>query len=184
MAQRTWTLCVLLVVAASVYLATVGVGAPPPHDSVATTGTEEDLPTTVLEARGRARLLHETMHGVLQVVHRDFFRDDQRLSIPSRSLEDVFKELERGSQVKMHWLAVNADAMNVDNNPRDDFEKDAVQALASGKPEFEAFEGNVYRFAGPIRLASQCLKCHVPRRTSTEDRTAGLVISMPLRAPR
>ena len=31
----------------------------------------------------------------------------------------------------MHWLAVNADAMNVDNNPRDDFEKDAVQALAS-----------------------------------------------------
>ena len=184
MARSALTLCVLLVVGSGVYLAAVGVGAPPPGDRVATTGTEEDLPTTVVEARGRARILHETVHGVLQVVHRDFFRDDQRLSIPSRSLEDVFKELERGSQVKMHWLVVNADAMNVDNAPRDDFEKDAVRALASGKQEFEAFEGNVYRFAGSIRLASQCLKCHVPHRTSTEDRAAGLVISMPLRAAR
>lgn len=184
MARRTWTLCVLLVVASSVCRAVVGLGAPPSGDPVAKTGTEEDLPTTVVEARGRARILHETVHGVLQVVHRDFFRDDQRLSIPSRSLEDVFKELERRWQVKMHWLAVNADAMNVDNKPHDDFEKDAVTALASGKQEFEDFADNVYRFAGSIRLASQCLKCHVPRRTSTEDRAAGLVISMPLRTAR
>ena len=184
MARSALTLCVLLMAASSVYLAAVGIGAPPPRDPVATAGTAEDLPTNVVEARGRARILHETVHGVLQVVHRDFFRDDQRLSIPSRSLEDVFKELERRWQVKMHWLAVNADAMNVDNKPRDDFEKDAVQALASGKQEFEACEGHVYRFAGSIRLASQCLKCHVPRRTSTEDRAAGLVISMPLRAAR
>jgi hypothetical protein len=184
MARRTLTWCVLTVVTCSVHLAVVGVGAPPPGDPVGTTGTEANLPTTVVEARGRARILHETLHGVLQVVHRDFFRDDQRLSIPSRSLEDVFKELERRWQVKMHWLVVNADAMNVDNKPRDDFEKDAARALASGKREFEAFGGNVYRFAGSIRLASQCLKCHVPRRTSTEDRAAGLVISMPLCAAR
>ena len=43
------------------------------------------------------------------------------------------KEQERSWQVKMPWLAVNADAMNVDNKPRDDFEKDAVKALASGR---------------------------------------------------
>lgn len=127
-------------------------------------------------------MLHETLHGTLQVMHRDFFDPNQRLSIPSRSLEDVFKELERSWQVKLHWLVVNADAMNVDNKPRDDFEKEAAKALAAGKPEFESVEGNVYRFAGSIRLASQCLKCHVPRRTSTEDRTAGLVIRMPLRS--
>ena len=138
------------------------------------------MPTTVVEARGRARVLHETIHGVLQVVHRDFFRDDQRLSIPSRSFEDVFKELARSWQVQIHWLVVNAEAMNVDNKPRDDFEKDAVKALASGKQEFEAVDGNLYRYAGSIRLASQCQKCHVPRRTRTEDRSAGLVISMPL----
>jgi hypothetical protein len=173
----------LLVLAAASRHAAVGIGAPP-GEHTAATGTEENLPSTVGEARGRARVLHETIHGVLQVVHRDFFRDDQQLSIPSRSFEDVFKELARSWQVKIHWLVVNAEAMNVDNKPRDDFEKDAVKALASGKQEFEAVEGNVYRFAGSIRLASQCQKCHVPRRTSTEDRTAGLVISMPLRSAR
>lgn len=182
MARKAWTLCVLLVIASSVYLAAVGVGAPPPGDSVATTGAEENLPTTVVEARGRARVLHETIHGLLQVVHRDFFRDDQRLSIPSRSFEDVFKELALSWQVNIHWLVVNAEAMNVDNKPRDDFEKAAVTALAAGKQEFEAVEDNVYRYAGSIRLASQCLKCHAPRRTSTEDRAAGVVISMPMRS--
>jgi hypothetical protein len=180
MARKALTLCVLVLVTSRVELAVVSAGAPP-SDPVATTGTGEDLPTTVVEARGRARILHETIHGVLQVVHRDFFRPDDHMSIPSRSLEDVFKELARSWQVQVHWLVVNAEAMNIDNKPRDDFEKDAVKALASGKPEFEAVAGNVYRFAGSIRLASQCLKCHVPSRTSTEDRAAGVVITMPLR---
>lgn len=147
----------------------------------ATEGTEEDLPTTIGEARCRARVLHETIHGALQVVHRDFFDPNQRLSIPSRSLQDVFKELERRFQVKVRWLVVNADAMNVDNKPRDGFERDAVKAIATGKHEYEAVEGDVFRFAGSIRLPSQCLRCHAPRRTSTEDRAAGLLIAMPLR---
>ncbi len=140
------------------------------------------LPASVPEARTRARILHETLHGTLQVMHRDFFDPSQRLSIPSRSLEDVFKELARNWQVKVHWLAVNAEPMNVDNAPRDDFEKEAVKQLAAGKPEHEALTGGVYRFAGSIRLSSQCLKCHAPRRTSTADRFAGLVISMPVAA--
>jgi len=76
------------------------------------------VPATVQEARTRARMLHETIHGALQVMHRDFFDPTQRLSIPSRSLEDVFKELERLWQVNVHWLAVNAEPMNVDHKPR------------------------------------------------------------------
>jgi hypothetical protein len=168
----------------SVFLTGTEVGVSQPGDPVAPAGTQESLPKTVVEARTRARILHETIHGVLQVVHRDFFHADQRLSIPSRSLEDVFKELERSWRVKVHWLAVNADAMNVDNKPRDDFEKEAVRALSSGKQEFEAVEDDVYRFVGSIRLASQCLKCHAPRRTSNEDRAAGLAITMTLRRGR
>ena len=34
--------------------------------------------------------------------------------------------------------------------------------------------------AAPITLTNHCLKCHVPDRKSTEDRTAGLIISMPV----
>jgi hypothetical protein len=174
----TWS--VSLVAASIALLAATEVCMSQPGDPVVRAGTHESLPATVVEARTRARILHETIHGVLQVVHRDFFDPDQRRSIPSRSLEDVFKELERSWHVKVHWLAVNADAMNVDNKPRDDFEKEAVEALSSGKQEFEALEDDVYRFVGSIRLASQCLKCHAPRRTSNEDRAAGLAITMTL----
>ena len=54
------------------------------------TQDNNNSPSTVDEARGRARLLHETIHGSLQIMHRDFFREDEGLPIPSHSLEDVF----------------------------------------------------------------------------------------------
>jgi len=134
---------------------------------------------SVDEARARAEILHETVHGALQVMHRDFFLEDQGPTIPSQSLEDVFRELTRSHGVELRWLVVNTNAMNVENKARTDFEKQAVKVLAEGKSSFESTEGGVYRHAGAIRLASQCLKCHLPRRTSTKDRAAGLVISMP-----
>ena len=120
------------------------------------------------------------IHGSLQVMHRDFFREDEGLKIPSRSLDDVFLVLADKHQVKVRWLAVNAEPMNVDHKPQDDFENNAVKALATGKPEFDAVEGETFRFAGLIRLPSQCLKCHVPRRTSNKDRAAAVAITMPL----
>lgn len=147
------------------------------------TGTppaETTGPTTVAQARARARILHETIHGALQVMHRDLFREDEKLTIPSQSLEDVFKELHRSHDVEARWLAVNTEAMNVDHRAQTDFEKDAVKALATGETEFESTDDRIYRYAGAIRLSSQCLKCHLPNRTSTEDRAAGLVISIPL----
>ena len=143
---------------------------------------QDDVPESLAEARGRARLLHETLRGALQVVHRDFFLDDESTAIPSRSFEDVFHELERSRNVRVRWLIVNADALNVDHQPADDFEKAAAKALADGQSEFDAVENGVYRFAGSIRLASQCLKCHVANRTNTKDRTAGLVISMSIKS--
>ena len=138
-----------------------------------------DPPSTVAEARSRARLLHEVAHGALQVVHRDFFDEENVHAIPSASLEDVFKEMSRSYRVEIAWLNVNTDIVNIDHQPESPFEKEAAKGLAAGKPYVEATDANRYRFAGPIRLASQCLKCHLKHRTSTADRTAGLVISMP-----
>lgn len=132
------------------------------------------------DARNRAMLLHETIHGTLQVVHRDFFDEDDAHVIPSASLEDVFDAMADSFQVEIKWLVVNTDVVNVDHRPSDEFEHAAVAALAAGKPYFDQAESDRYRFAGPIRLASQCLKCHVKNRTNTKDRTAGLLISMPM----
>lgn len=154
-----------------------------PAQSLATTH-EIPAPGSISEARARAMLLHESMRGTLQVVHRDFFDEDNAHAIPSASLEDVFEALAESYGVRLKWLIVETDIVNVDHQAEDEFEKAAVVALKSGKPTHEAVEQTGYRFAGRIRLASQCLKCHVKHRTSTEDRSAGLLISMPLNIKR
>ena len=140
-------------------------------------------PATEEEARGRARLLHEAFHATLHFVHEEYYRPDQRLTIPATTLDRVFTELEKRRNVKLHWLAVNAQAMNVDHIPQDEFEKAAVVALTSGKDEFERVENGTFRYAGAITLTSDCLKCHLPSRTSTKSRLAALVISLPLKTP-
>ena len=139
--------------------------------------------TSVVEARARAQILHEAFHGALQVMHRDFFDEDDARVLPSGSLEDVFKEMLRSHEIKLSWLAVNAKAMNVDHEPKSVFEKAAAKAIGSGNKQYESIGEAEYRFAGSIRLASQCLKCHLPRRTNTKDRAAALVITMPLKQP-
>ncbi len=169
-------------------LATIAFGAAPPDSSgtspkdekETTDPNDENLPT-LEEARGRARLLHETIHATLQVVHHQYYREDEGLIIPARTLKAVFKELARSQNVEVRWLAVNAQAMNVDHKPQDAFEKNAVRVLTSGTEELESVGDGVYRHAGSITLSSECLKCHLPHRTSTKDRAAGLVITMPIR---
>jgi hypothetical protein len=151
------------------------VGAMPPASGAAAAA----LPS-VDEARARARLLHETIDMMLQVVHRDFYQDDEGLPIPAASLKKVFRELAGRTNIELRWLAVSAQAMNVDHAAKSAFDKDAVKALASGADEFERVEGNQYRRAGAITLTSDCLKCHLPNRTSTDDRTAGLIIVLPV----
>ncbi len=143
------------------------------------TGGKAHLPSTLKEARGRARWMHETIHGALQVMHRDFFGDDDTLSLPSQSLEDVFKEMGRSWSIDIRWLGVNA-TKDDDHRPQDEFERTAAENLKAGKSEYEAMEKNRYRFVGAIKLQNECLKCHVPYRTSLEDRVAGLAISFDL----
>lgn len=139
-------------------------------------------PVSPLEARGRARLLHEVVRGALQVMHRDFFDPDDRDRIPSSSLEDIFEGVADSFGVELRWLGVNAKVMDVDHKAKDEFEKRAVAALAKGKREFESIEENTFRFVGAIRLHNACLKCHVPFRNSLETRIAGLAISIPIRS--
>mgnify|MGYP002628164805 CR=1 FL=1 len=139
------------------------------------------LPETILEARGRGRLLHEILHGTLQLVHRDFFDPNDHDFIPSATMDEVFQDLAISQKVEVRWLGVEGKTMNVDHKPKDGFERRAVDALRAGKEEFEMVEGGRFRRAGPIALHNACLKCHVPNRKSLEDRVAGLVISMPLK---
>lgn len=149
----------------------------PDNDSKLVQATNED------EARSRALLLYELAQGSLQVMHRDFFDKDNTRAIPSASLEDVFKEMDKSYGVRMKWLTVNTDVVNFEHEAKTDFERLAVKVLGSGEDYAEELGSQEYQFAGPIRLRSQCLGCHLKSRKSNNDRTAGLVISIPIKNP-
>ena len=136
---------------------------------------------TLEEARRQATLLHTAMHAALQVVHHRYYREDEGLPIPAATLKEVFSELEQEEHVALRWLAVEGQVMNTDHKAQTPFEVEAVAALKAGKGEFERAEDGMFRRAAAITLTNHCLKCHMPDRKSTANRTAGLVISIPLK---
>lgn len=138
------------------------------------------LSLTADQARRQAEILHDTLHTALQVVHHRYYREDEGLLLPAAALREIFADVQKRQKIELHWLAVEGEVMNTDHRARDDFEMAAVAALKADRPFYEEVTGTTYRRAGPITLRNECLKCHVPDRKSTEDRTAGLVITIPL----
>jgi hypothetical protein len=140
-----------------------------------------DLPASLEEARSRARWMAELINGSLQIMHRDFFDANDPNILPSQSLEDVFREMARTWSVEIRWLGVNA-TKGKKHRPADDFERSAVSALRAGAPEYHEIEDGRFRFVKSIRIQNECLKCHVPYRTSLEDRIGGIAFSFPFLA--
>ena len=138
---------------------------------------------SIVEARHKAELLHTTMHATLQIVHHRYYREDEGLLLPAATLREVFSEIEREHNIQLRWLAVEGQVMNADHAPRDDFEKAAAKALEAGQDFHEQVLDGQLRRAAPITLSNHCLKCHVPDRKNTDDRTAGLIISMAVSSP-
>ena len=137
---------------------------------------KEGGPVTVDEARRRAKLLHETYVATLQVMHRYYFKDEER-TVPSRALEDVFSRVASRQKVHANWIAVSARAMSIDNVPKTKFEKRAARELRRGKNEFEQVADGEFRRAGAVVLFANCIRCHETRARSP---VAGLVIRMPV----
>lgn len=166
----------------SIVALTNGRGDEPPGatQSVVANGAETDGKVSLEEARRQATVLHTAMHAALQVVHHRFYREDEGLPIPAATLKEVFSELEQEEHVALRWLAVEGQVMNSDHKAQTPFEMEAVAALKAGKGDFERAENGVYRRAAAITLTNHCLKCHMPDRKSTANRTAGLVIAIPI----
>ena len=146
--------------------------------------SNSDACLTVVEARRQAKALHTTIHSTLRVMHDRYYREDEGLPIPAAAMGEILRDVEGAEGVILRWLVVEGQAMNTDNVARDEFEKEAVVALKSGKPSHEQSTASQYRRAAPITLNNHCLKCHMPDRKSTKDRRAGLVVIIPLEPKR
>ncbi|MBA4020359.1 MAG: hypothetical protein C0483_24625 [Pirellula sp.] len=151
-------------------------------DEVCTVGTKIDVPSTDPQ-RQSAELLHETFEATLHAVHHHYYREDEALPIPGVAMKDVFRELADRRGVGVRWLAVNGQAMNTAHLPQNEFERNAVKALSEGQETYDETTDGVYQYVGMICLTNECLKCHVPNRKSTENRAAGIVITIPMKKP-
>jgi hypothetical protein len=151
------------------------------NQSIIANGARAKGSVSLEEARRQATILHTAMHAALQVVHHRYYREDEGLPIPAATLKDVFAELEQEEKVTLRWLAVDGQVMNSDHKARTPFETEAVAALKAGKKDFEREENGLFRRAGSITLTNHCLKCHMPDRKSTANRTAGLIIAIPIK---
>lgn len=135
-------------------------------------------PLSPAQARERIRMMHDVYETTLLAMHRHYFVSGKEKVIPSRAMEDVFYRMNKRWGIKARWLAVSAQAMNIDHKPRDAFEKAAVRALAMGKPSHEETRQGTYRRAGPIVLFANCIRCHTSRRRKP---VAGLILSVPIK---
>lgn len=140
----------------------------------------ESVPSSVEEARARAILLHDTFETILHEVHQEYYQEDENLTLPAAAIKSVFRKLGKRHHVRFRWLAVEGEPMNIEHTASTPFEQEAVRALTKGETAYEQIGDGEYLRAGRITLTSECLKCHVPNRKSTEDRAAGLIISLPL----
>ena len=136
-------------------------------------------PLPLEQARQRAQLLHDIYESTLLTMHRHYFEPDKQRVIPSRALEDVFYTGQRRWGVEARWLAVSAQAMNIDHKAKTVFEKAAVRALTTGKKRHEEVRDGTYRMAAPIVLFANCIRCHTTRRRNP---VAGLVLSLPVKS--
>ena len=159
---------------------------PPKETASRSKGSEarpDTAPVTVDEARRQAVLLHDTYLSALLVVHREYFDEKQRDTLPARAFEDIFKEIDAKTKGRTRWISVNAPAMNIDHEPKPGFEQEAAKALSDGAPDFERTEDKTYHRAAPVRFGASCTKCHLSALGNRRDgRMAGLVISLPLRS--
>ena len=138
---------------------------------------------TVNEARGRVQILETVYLSSLQTIHRNYFRDDQRLPVPSRVLEDVFYSVRSRNGIKSRWIAVNTPAMNVEHKPKLGFETRAVAALTENKSRFEEINADVFYSARSVTLLASCQRCHLSALAQQNGgrRVAGLIIEIPLK---
>lgn len=104
--------------------------------------------------------------------------------IPSATVsKEVFAEMEKKGWHSGRIITATANFFNPENRPKDNFEKEAVEALKGGAASFDRVEivgdKKVFRAATPVPMVmKECQTCHV---TAKEGELMGaLVYTIPL----
>lgn len=121
------------------------------------------------EAKTIVKLLDDVYKFWIVFDTRDHVENMGR--IPSATVaKEVFAEMEKKGWHSARIVTATKNFFNPENRPKDDFEKEAVQALKDGANFFdrvEVLEGErIFRAATPVPLVmNECKMCHVSAKS-------------------
>ena len=141
----------------------------------------EPVRVSLPEARRMVRLMDDIYRIGVLTTHGMYVREP---GVPAAITwgKQVLAQVNAQGWPQARIFAVSDRPLNPDNNPRDAFERDAIQAFKAGKSRLEQQEAGVLHYASEIRIADKsCLTCHV--RNKEGDLLGGVSFRAVLTAP-
>jgi hypothetical protein len=129
------------------------------------------------DARRSVSLLADFYRENLLLTHTTYINGSQQpAAVTTRKL---FAAMTEKGWPEARWLSVNGKPLNVENAPRDPFEKEAARAIRAGEMLVERVEKGRYRAVAAVPFNGACLKCHLGDKPS--DYVGGISFLVRLR---
>ena len=133
-------------------------------------------------ARKTVRMLDDIYKTYIVLITEEYVDDPSVLPAATLS-KRVFKSMSKKGWHKVKLLDATGTPFNPENNPKDAFERDAINAMISGKTYFEKIEkieGKYYLRAvtSVHAIVKGCISCHPSSRVG--DLLGGIAFSITL----
>jgi len=135
------------------------------------------------QAREKVQMLDDLYKTFIVLITGEYVKNPSVLPAATLS-KRVFEVMSKKGWHKARLLDATGTPFNPDNNPKDEFERDAIKALISGKTYFEKVEkikGRDYlRAATAVSAVMQgCIICHPSKKVG--DLLGAISYSIPLK---
>ncbi len=147
----------------------------------------EDLYKSIMSmqldhARKTVRMLDDIYKTYIVLITEEYVDDPSVLPAATLS-KRVFKSMNKKGWHKARLLDATGTPFNPENNPRDAFERDAINAMISGKTYFEKIEkiggkDHLRAVTSVHAVMKGCISCHPDRKFG--DLLGGIAYSIPL----
>jgi hypothetical protein len=133
-------------------------------------------------ARKTVRMLDDLYKTYIVLITQEYVDDPSVLPAATLS-KRVFKSMTKKGWYKTRLLDATGTPFNPENNPRDEFERDAIKAMIAGKTYFEKIEkiegkDHLRAVTSVHAIMKGCISCHPDRKFG--DLLGGIAYSIPL----
>ena len=133
-------------------------------------------------ARKTVRMLDDLYKTYIVLITQEYVDDPSVLPAATLS-KRVFESMNKKGWHKARLLDATGTPFNPENNPRDEFERDAIKAMLAGKTYFEKIEkiegkDHLRAVTSVHAIMKGCISCHPDRKFG--DLLGGIAYSIPL----